>query len=102
MEAKNSIKSLPAWLSRTRTVAAWLTVVAFISFLIPHIIIERFEPQAFKWASGAPRPPQWTFSWRNVSLSIILVAGAISIPRWQSMAILGLTILLVCYASCGI
>jgi len=34
-----------------RSMATWVALIAFISFAVPHVLIERFEPNAFKWAN---------------------------------------------------
>jgi hypothetical protein len=65
-------------------------------------MIERFDPPAFKWAWGAPRPPQWQFAWRNFSLLILFVAALISFPKWKGWVPLVIVIALIMYASCGV
>jgi hypothetical protein len=101
-EKKDNAKSFRDWISTARRVAAWLALIAFLSFLVPHIIIERFEPNAWKYASGAPRPPQWAFSWRGISVVILLIAATLSFPKWQSLITLAVAIILFCLASCGV
>src|ERR1700730_7765325 len=98
-EEQNARNSFTAWFLRIRSVAPWVAVTAFISFAIPHLLIERFEPNAFKWAIGAPRPPEWQFLWRNVSLLVLLLAAIVSFPRWRSLVPLALAIALIAYAS---
>jgi len=101
-EQTNSTVKLINWLSLIKRFSSWIALIAFISLLIPHILIEQFEPNAWKWASGAPRPPEWQFQWRNISLMIMLIAAVVSFPRWQSLVVLGITLFLMCYAACGI
>jgi hypothetical protein len=82
--------------------AAWVAMVAFVSFVIPHFMIERFDPPAFKWAWGAPRPPQWQFDWRNFSLLILFVAAMVSFPKWKGWVPLAIAIALIAYSSYGV
>lgn len=82
--------------------APWVALIAFFSFVIPHILIERFEPNAFKWAIGAPRPPSWQFAWRIISLFELMVASLLSLPKWRALIPLVLSLALLAYASYGI
>jgi hypothetical protein len=102
VEAQGTRSSLSSWLRRIRGIAGWIAVVAFVSFLIPHILIERFEPSDFKWAIGAPRPPAWQFMWRNLSLAILAVAAMVSFPRWQSLVPVIIAIALIALALYGV
>ena len=95
-------ESVGSWFQRLRWLASWIALIAFVSFVIPHVMIERFEPNAFKWAIGAPRPPNWQFIWRNVSLLILVLTAMVSIPKWGSLIPFVLAIGLIAYASYGI
>jgi hypothetical protein len=92
----------PTWFHRIRSMAPWVALIAFFSFVIPHILIERFEPNAFKWAIGAPRPPSWQFAWRIISLFVLMVASLLSLPKWRALIPLVLSLALLAYASYGI
>jgi len=90
------------WLSRIRSMGGWVALAAFVSFAIPHFMIERFDPPAFKWAWGAPRPPQWQFDWRALSLLLLFVAAVISFPKWKAWVPLLAAIALLAWASYGV
>lgn len=84
------------WVTRCRTVAAWLTLAACVSFFIASRYVSGHYP-----AMGyfGPRPPQSLLLWRNASLIAVAVCILISIPRWQSL--LGIAALVVFFVFFG-
>jgi hypothetical protein len=81
------------WFARIRTVAAWTTLVAFVSmFAAENILTSKYGARS--WPDPAARPSllEWLLFWRNGSLVLALATGLISLPRWQSWVGLALTI----------
>ncbi len=81
------------WFSRIRSVAPWTTLVAFVSlFAAENILTTKYGARS--WPDPASRPGflEWLLFWRNGSLVLALLAGLISLPRWQSWVGLALTI----------
>src|SRR5262249_10095536 len=78
---------------RTRRVAAWTTLIAFISMVVAeNTLSSKFGTRS--WSDPAARPTlfEWLLLWRNCSLLFALVTGLIALPRWQSWVGLALTI----------
>ena len=82
------------WISKIRTVAAWASVAAFVSFFIAYQKVASPEYEASRHG-GPMRPPDWALTWRNTSLIILLAACVLSFPKWQSLVVLGITTLLI-------
>lgn len=85
--------SFKAGLSKTRTVAAWTALLAFVSmFVAENLLTTKYS--GGPWPEGMPRPSllEWLLIWRNVSFIVALVTGLISLPRWQSLVGLSLTL----------
>lgn len=90
------MSNLKAWLSNVRTIAAWGTILAFLSLFVAENVIVELNPQGYgPWPYLLPRlrSYEWALTCRNVSLVVALMAGVISLPRWQSLAGLSLTLL---------
>src|SRR6266487_5659493 len=80
-------------LSKMRTLAAWTTLLAFVSmFVAENVLTTKYS--GGPWPEGMPRPSlhQWLLLWRNASFIVALVTGLISLPRWQSLVGLSLTL----------
>lgn len=87
------------WLARVRAIAGWLTISAFACVLVADNAMINMNPQGTgPWPNTLPMPK--SFAWwlliRNASLLVALGAGLISLPRWQS--ILGLTLTVIWFA----
>src|SRR5713226_8745786 len=87
-------------INRVRTIAAWATIPCFLCFVVSQQTIEHMNPVGNgPWPSGLPRPKSFEvmLQIRNCSLLLALIAGFISLPRWQSVVGLGLTITYLAY-----
>jgi hypothetical protein len=85
---------------RIRTVAAWGAIAAFVSFFAAQQVIGSMNPAGYHapWPSLLPTPRSFETAlwWRNLSLLFAVALALASLPRWQS--ILGL-VLTVTYAA---
>src|SRR5579883_276576 len=82
-------------LIKLRKAAAWITLPAFLFMFIAEGAMSHMNPTGFGPYPISPRPLSFEF-WlfiRNLFFLIALVTGLISIPRWQSL--LGLTLTLL-------
>lgn len=87
----------PVWrgLMATRTLAAWIALAAAVSLAIVIAIIYYKYPYA-NYVPSPPNKPLWMVTWRNVSILTGLIAGLLSLPKWQSLvAILAVVLLVV-------
>src|SRR5712691_11165445 len=80
-------------LKTIRSLAAWIIIPAFLSFVIAdQILVTKY--------GGGPRPNDFPrprlldglLVWRNWSLVVALATGLISLPKWRSL--IGLTLTL--------
>jgi hypothetical protein len=72
-----------------------MVIPAFISLVLAESRLVAMNPQGYgPWPSLLPRPPSFDriMLWRNISFIIALATGIISLPRWQSLVGLCLTI----------
>src|SRR5262245_55094760 len=84
------------WIKRARDVAGWITIAAFIGMVIAQGRLDSMNPLGnAPWPESLPRPESYDMwlSIRNASLLIALVVGIVSLPRWQSLVGLALTII---------
>src|ERR1700738_298308 len=88
--------NVKSFIKRARNVAAWITIAAFITMFIAQSRLDSMNPQGNgPWPEVLPRPKSFNIwlSIRNASLFVALVTGIASLPRWQSLLGLALTIL---------
>ena len=89
-----------SWFTTVRTIAAWIVIPAFISMFVAQNVITAMNPRGSgPWPAALPRPASFDM-WlqiRNTSFLIALVAGVLSLPRWQSLVVLCLTLLFFIY-----
>jgi hypothetical protein len=78
------------WVSRGRTVLAWLTLAGLLSVVIASYQLRAKFPGG-PWPSHVPRPAALDLLvwWRNWSIIATVVLGLLSIPKWQSLVGLG-------------
>ena len=98
---KTQTSNFRHWITRIRTVAAWLVLPAFLSMYIANEQLNSTYPGG-PWPSGLERPRvlELMLMWRNYSLLVVLGASLISIPHWQSIiGIVGLVIFLLLFGS---
>ena len=81
-------------MSRIQRVAAWIALAAFLNLLIANSIISLEYPGY----ALAARPPAVLLYWRNGSLVFVALSGLTSLPRWQSIASLAATLILLYYS----
>ena len=74
---------LRIWISRVRTVAAWLIPVAYLSLIIANKYLMDNYP---RMGYFGPHAPESVLMWRNGSLIAVAVCIIVAIPRWQSLA----------------
>src|SRR5829696_7838727 len=74
------------WLTRLRTIAAWLVIPAFLSMFMAHDHLTRTYPVPFPSWIETPRGFELTIAWRNYSLLLVVATSLIALPRWQSVA----------------
>ncbi len=87
----DELMSSRPWLSRVRTIAAWMTLAALVSVIAAHHQLNVSFPGR-PWPDIA-RPSAFVtlLWWRNVSILAVVGFGLLSIPRWQSIVgIIGL------------
>lgn len=92
------LKRGKSWLTLARNVAAWFVLPAFFLMFFAQQTIDGMNPQGVgPWPELLPIPTSWqTWLWiRNYSFLTALLTGLFSLPRWQ--AVLGL-ILTLTYA----
>jgi hypothetical protein len=65
----------------TRTLAAWVALVAALSVVIVTTIIYYKYPYAH-YVPSPPAMPRWVLIWRNWSIVTGLVLGLLSLPKW--------------------
>lgn len=94
--------SARVWWWRVRELTPLVSLLAFIGFLIPHFLIEHFEPQAFKWAVGAHRPAAWQFFIRNVCFFLLLLSALVSFLRGRTLIPFVIAFALLLYAAQGV
>jgi len=72
--------------SGVRTVAAWVVIPAFISFVVAENELTSRFPGGPR-PSSLPRPLtlERLLGWRNTSCELALATGLVSPPRWQSL-----------------
>jgi hypothetical protein len=82
------------WINRVRDVAGWITIAAFITMFIAQGRLDSMNPQGNgPWPELLPRPKSFNvwLSIRNASLLVALLTGIASLPSWQSLVGLALT-----------
>lgn len=96
---QSSKSNVKTWLFKIRTVASWLSIFAFISlFTAGYILSTKYGETRWREIENRPRLLEWLLLWRNYSLILALLSGIISLPRWQSLVGLSLTILYTYFA----
>jgi hypothetical protein len=84
-----------SWYRKSRSIVAWIVIPAFLVMLISDAWIARMNPVGRgPWPDLLPRPRAfeillWT---RNISFLVALITGVFSLPLWQ--AVIGLTLTL--------
>ena len=87
-------------INRVRTIAAWAAIPCFVCVVVSEQTIAHMNPVGNgPWPSAFPRPKLFDvmLQIRNFSILLALMAGFISLPRWQSFVGLGLTITYLAY-----
>ncbi len=84
------------WVSRIRTIAAWLVLAACVNFFVADHYVDVHHPMMGYFS---PRPPHALLMWRNGSLIAMVVLTLVSIPRWQSFV--GVASLIVFFTMFG-
>jgi hypothetical protein len=73
------------WLSRVRTVSAWIVIPAFLSMFIAHQVLKsKYRVMYPDWIEQ-PAGMKLILMWRNYSLLAVVATSLISLPRWQSI-----------------
>jgi hypothetical protein len=83
---------------QVRTITAWAALLALVSLFAADITANAFNPAG--WYMPIPQnlnlPTNTTFEmavvWRQGSLIAVIVLIIVSLPRWQSLVALALTI----------
>ena len=86
--------------AKTRTIVAWVVIPAFLSMFVAEQLLESLNPHRNgPWPQSLPRPSLFSFLlwWRNISLLIAIGSGVISLPRWQALVGLSLTVAYTLY-----
>ena len=89
------------WYMQSRKIAAWIVIPAFLVMFICEARIVEMNPQGFgPWPDSLPRPRAfeiWLWT-RNLSFLVALITGVFSLPRWQAVIGLTLTLALAIYS----
>ena len=89
------LKKVLSWLTHARKVAAWFVLADFLLMFIAQQKINGMNPQGVgPWPELLLRPSSWE-NWlriRNYSFLIALLIGLFSLPHWQAVLELILTL----------
>jgi len=83
------------WYKQFRKIAAWIVIPAFLLMFISDTWLVRMNPVGRgPWPDPLPRPRAFEILlWiRNLSFLLALTTGIFSLPKWQAM--IGLTLTL--------
>lgn len=88
------------WLTRVRTISAWIVIPAFLSMFIAHQCLIRMYRVPYPAWIEQPAGMKLILMWRNYSMLAVLAASLISLPRWQSIVgLIGTAIFLYLWGS---
>jgi hypothetical protein len=89
-----------SWCTQSRKIAAWFVIPTFLVMFISEERMVEMNPQGIgPWPDLLPRPRAFEiWLWiRNLSFLVALITGVFSLPRWQAVIGLTLTLTLAMY-----
>jgi hypothetical protein len=88
---------------KARTITAWGALVAFASLLAADVAANSANPNG--WYMPVPenlnlstnRMFEFAVAWRKLSLLALVLLIVVSLPRWQSLLAMALTVVYIAY-----